>query len=362
MRLVSFITEVTEIQYFPTAMRKQLEEFQRPTSSYKNIFLQVLLCGFNPFSAALARLQGFIFCLKNFKTLWQGNQGDLSEDTDDKWNIEELLFHSELALLFEAVLESIPQFILQLYAMSVQQEPVKIIQMISLPVSFLSLAWAFTTADELLQKGETQIHVLRMKHKLLLFLTHAVLLSSRLFAISYFMVSYKWWVIVILTCHSFAVLVAEAICICGRCGGDRGTALILILFFFLNWLRDDWSVKIHDEDNENKRMLSTRMRLFFNVLFAVENIAMILMFYLTSPYSNTWYSQPVTVCVCLFSVIGAVARVTHFRFLTKETGSYSTMERNENLSPSEIPVARVSITSQASQVVIINQGFRKEDE
>lgn len=343
----------------------RLEEFER--SSYKKICLQVLLCGLNPFSAALARLRAFIFCLKNFKTLWQGKQSELSEEADEKWNIDELLFQSELTLFFEAVLESVPQFILQLYAMNVQQEPVKIIQMISLPVSFLSLAWAFTIADELLQKGET-IHVLMIKHKVLLFLTHIILLSSRLFAIGYFMVSYKWWVIAVLTFHSAAIGVAEAVWIYGKRVGDRGTLFFSLLFFSLHWLRDDWSVKIHEEDNENRRKRSKRMQLFSNVLFVVENIIMILVFYLTSPFANTWYALPVTVCVCSFSLLGAAARVAHFRFLTKETDTYivnSALERNNNLSTrSELPVPQISFCSQMSQVVainVVNQDFHMSE-
>lgn len=187
--------------------------------------------------------------------------------------------------------------------------------MISLPVSFLSLTWASTTADELLQKEKT-IYVLTMKHKTLMFLTHLILLSSRLFAVSYFVVSYKWWVIVVFTLHSVATALFEAIWIYGKCVGDQGTILIAVLFFFLHWLRDDWSVKIQDDDNENKKNKAKAMQLFSNVLFVVENIAMILFFYF-SPFSNTWYSLPVTVCVCLFSVLGAVVRVAHFRFLTK---------------------------------------------
>ena len=45
-------------------------------------------------------------------------------------------------MLFEVVLKSTPQFIIQLYAISLQEEPGAIIQIISLPISFLILAWA----------------------------------------------------------------------------------------------------------------------------------------------------------------------------------------------------------------------------
>ena len=62
--------------------------------------------------------------------------------------LSDLLHQSNVALLFEGTLESAPQFIIQLYAMVVQQESVTIVQMVSLPVSFLSSAWASTVGDD----------------------------------------------------------------------------------------------------------------------------------------------------------------------------------------------------------------------
>ena len=103
--------------------------------------LRAVLRSFNPFSAPLVILEGFFFCLKK----WLLGQ-KINSDRDSE--AQPILYCIDLAVLFEAVLESAPQFILQLYAISVQAEPVTIIQMISLPLSFLSLAWAFTIANE----------------------------------------------------------------------------------------------------------------------------------------------------------------------------------------------------------------------
>ena len=64
------------------------------------------------------------------------------------------LGYSKFAVLAEAALESAPQFTIQLYAMAVQQQSVSIIQMVSLSVSFLSLALASTVADELVRSDE----------------------------------------------------------------------------------------------------------------------------------------------------------------------------------------------------------------
>ena len=75
--------------------------------------MKVFLCGFNPFSAALARIEGFLFCLKKW---WCGDE----IDSDNTNKAKDVLDHIVLAVLYEAVLESAPQFILQLYAISVQ--------------------------------------------------------------------------------------------------------------------------------------------------------------------------------------------------------------------------------------------------
>ena len=270
---------------------------------------QTILCGFHPFSAAFARLQGFVYCLMKW---WRGDE----IDSANKEAIE-LLGHIDYAVLLESVLESAPQFIIQLYAVSVQEEPVEIIQIISLPVSFLSLAWAFTTADEFLH-GEV-LDKLKIKHKIAIFVTHIFLLSSRLFAVCYFTVSYKWWVVGVLLFHTSAIVTADTLWFCreGQCDFVIGFAN-LALFFCLNWLRDDTSAVIHFLELENPKIPRKRMQLFSNVLFVLENFVMILLFYF-SEHSNTWYSLPVTVCVCLFSVLGSVVRVIHFRVLLKES-------------------------------------------
>ena len=49
---------------------------------------------------------------------------------------------------------------------------------------------------------------------------------------------------------------------------------------------------------------------------------MILSFY-CSHFPHTWYSLPVTTCVCLFSVLGALIRLTHFYFLTTDSDDQS---------------------------------------
>ena len=53
-----------------------------------------------------------------------------------------------------------------------------------------------------------------------------------------------------------------------------------------------------------------------HILFVLENFFMILTFYFTyNP--NAWYSLPVTVSVCVFTVLGSTMRICLFRWLSK---------------------------------------------
>ena len=142
-------------------------------------------------------------------------------------------------MLFESLLESAPQFIIQLYAASVQEEPVDVIQMISLPVSFLSLAWAFTTTDEMIHKGEGAVDALRVIHQIALFITHVFLLSSRLFAVCYLTVSYKWWIIFLLLFHTFLIVTAHTISHCPKGKYKLVAGCASVFFSCVHWLRDD---------------------------------------------------------------------------------------------------------------------------
>ena len=314
--------------------------------------IEVVLWGLHPFSAAFARLRCFIFCLKNFKKLRRGENSEFSKEANA------FLAHSEYAQFFEAVLESAPQFIFQLYAMTVQQEPVKIIQIISLPVSFFSLlAWASTVADN----EVCRIDVLNWNHKLLLFVTHLFLLSSRFFALGFFVVSYNWLILPVLIIHSMVILINDTVWLCRRGDCDISADGLFVFSFCLHWLRDNMSVvwtniELH-VDTEIKKQLR-RTQLFSNALFTVENIAMILVFYMFSEFSNTWFSLPVTICVCLFSVLGSTIRVIHFRFLTRETS-------NDTVSPPSVTGNNLSTTSEPSgvnspdqpQINLVNLGY-----
>ena len=289
--------------------------------------------GCNPFLPAWLKLQILSSYLK--KLLKRSQDSDTHQTGEDL--DESLDSASDFAVLIEAALEAAPQFIIQLYAMAVQQESVTIVQMVSLPVSFLSLAWASTVADDIIHRDEGDLNY-SVKDKLLLFSTHLFILSSRLFAVALFTVSYKWWVTSVLIVHCTVITLSDSVWVCRGQSFHLGIALVSG-FLFLHWLRDDWSMIHGDVEIENEETHLRRMQLFSNVLFVIENIIMILLFYF-SHFPHTWYSLPVTICVCLFAVLGAVMRLTHFYFLDKESddGSNNTdqVQQQSHSNPVEV--------------------------
>lgn len=259
-------------------------------------WLKSFLTAFHPFSAAVARLKMFVHCLKD-------------QEYFDNFSVG----YSHAAAFFEAALESAPQFVIQLYVIRIQHERVSVIQLISLPVSFLSLVWTFTSTEKLLNRRviTDDIHV---KHNCFLLVTNLFLVSSRLCAVGYFTVSFKWWIISVVMLHSIIMMIVGYISSYRQKSQPRiqrfmsilGACEFIFLKFCVQWIKDD----LPFFPVSNKKTI----RWVANALFVTENLVMILFFYF-SGHSDTWYALPVTVCVCSFAVLGGITRITHFYVL-----------------------------------------------
>ena len=268
-------------------------------------FTHVLVLGCNPLYPAWLKL-------RTLKKLLKLNNTDQRDD-----DLDYLPQMSKFSVLAEATLEAAPQFIIQLYATAVQQQSVSIIQMVSLPVSFLSLAWGSTVADELIHHAPRNLNFTSVKHRALRFVTHLFILSSRLFAVALFTVSYKWWVTSVLILHCTVITICDRVWLCrSQTADSNANRFESVLFFCFHWLRDDLSIAYYAGYKK------TTMKLPSNVLFVIENITMILLFYF-SHFPHTRYSLPVTICVCLFAVLGAVMRLTHFYYLQRRNQTES---------------------------------------
>ena len=145
-----------------------------------------------------------------------------------------------------------------------------------------------------------------------MYATHLLLLSSRLFAICYFTVNYKWWVIGVLMVHCCVMVIATVIQNRDEVNCDASDFFFTLLFMGIHSLRDDFThITIREEVNG----VNTNVY-FSHILFVLENFFMILMFYFTY-HSNDWYSLSVLVCVCVFSVLGSTMRICLLRWLSK---------------------------------------------
>ena len=112
--------------------------------------------------------------------------------------------------------------------------------------------------------------------------------------------------------HSCVVLIATFIQNRDKVDCDSYCNFSTILFIGIHCLRDDFV-----ELSINVEVIGITMSMYFShILFVLENFFMILMFYFTY-HPNAWYSLPVTVCVCVFSVLGFTMRICLLRWLIR---------------------------------------------
>lgn len=289
-------------------------------------FLRRVFFSLNPFSPARASLKAFVLCVENFEKLRHGEEIDCGDrDVND---VNRFLAYVNFAPFTEAIAESIPQFIIQLYAASVQEEAVKIIQIISLIVSCVSIAWAFSCGDEFLHDGEIKV---KLMHKVLFSVENFFLLTSRLFAICYFIMGFRGWIFVVLISHSLIVALVDCTCRCQTGNPDWRCRLLSIFFLIFHWIRDDLSAPLDAEDMRKRKRQLAKIQWLSHAMFVIENYAMILLFFFLSKYSTTWFAFPVTVYVCSMSILGAVLRLVHFKFLLKGRVVPETSVTNEEV-------------------------------
>ena len=231
-------------------------------------------------------------------------------------------------------MESVPQFIIQLYAANVQEEPDKIIQIISLSVSCVSIVWTFTAADDFLHEREIEV---KIKDKVLFLIGNFFFLTSRLLVICYIVSRFRILIFVIVVFHSVIVTVLD----CCPCEITCLRFLIEIFFMYLRWIRDDLCVPFDEEDVANRRKRLRKMQWLSHVMFVIENIAIILVVYNVSKFSNNWYAFPVTVYVCTASILGSSIRLVHFRFLLKGPVAPEANVTNEDLEAVGLAIQQV---------------------
>ena len=261
-----------------------------------------------------------ISCHMHFKKLWYNET--LTECCEKK--IKHLIEDETWFGMFEAILESAPQFIMQLYATIVQQEQVSTIRMVSLCVSFLSLAWTSTNADVwcfvTVGKSFNKKYLpTKFITKTFFLISQIFHLSSRLFAITFFSVAFKWWIVVVVMFHNIAI---ASVAFWDFRANDQSCHFCTPIFMFVHgvfyWITDDGACGLHfDSDVDHDDINVKIVKKASHFLFVIENVIMISVFY-SKEEIHSWYSVPVTVCVCVFSLVGCLMRVAICRYFLRE--------------------------------------------
>lgn len=288
-----------------------------------------VLFGWNPLSLAYIRFKAFILCSSNFKKLWDNDE---TLEGDCKKQIQTLIIASCWSGMLEAGFESAPQFIIQLHATVVLQEQVSTIQMISLCASFLSITWTY--ADNSVRKLMSLEGVRKIDSGISKIITTVAFyvswlfhLSSRLLAITFFTVGFKWWAIAVFV-FQFIVLVAfyivwgaDIMITLSGLKKERYNKYEDINFLLGASIRNTLigycpGPQIFAKNNNDSFLLIRALPLSF--LNVIENVIMICVFY-SKEELHAWYSLPVTVSVCVFSLVGGLMKVAlYYYFILRE--------------------------------------------
>lgn len=287
-----------------------------------------VLFGWNPLSLAYMRFKAFILCSSNFKKLWRNET--LEDDCRKK--IQLVIITAYRSGMVEAFSESIPQFIIQLHATIVLQEQVSTIQMISLCASFLSIAWTYAdnSVRQLMSlEGVRKIDsgISKIITTVAFYVSWLFQLSSRLLAITFFTVGFKWWAIAVFV-FQFIVLVAfyivwgaDIMIILSGLKKERDNKYQDINFLLGASIRNTLigycpGPQIFAKNNNDSFLLIRALPLSF--LNVIENVIMICVFY-SKEEPHAWYSLPVTVSVCVFSLVGGLMKFAlYYYFILRE--------------------------------------------
>ena len=134
-------------------------------------------------------------------------------------------------------------------------------------------------------------------------------------------------VIGVLIVHCCVMVIATVIQNRDEVYCDASRFFFNLLFMGIHSLRDDFTyITIRLDVNG-----AIRNVYFSHILFVLENVFMILMSYFTY-HPNAWYSLPVTVCVCVFSVLGSTMRIYLLRWLSKRSAEQPSGRDSSNMS------------------------------
>ena len=269
-----------------------------PDVIFRNTAVNVLL-GCFCVGPPLHSFQMFLVCACRFKRLWRSDGGLRI----DKGRLYYLYIHTLNLKMVEGLLESAPQLIIQVYVMLEQSENISVIQMISAPISFLSLTWMITSTEVFRKFTNNNLKLL---HNLVIFICNVGIIAARTLAIIFFTLAFPWWLFLVFVTHCFIIITS------GYClwRSKRKQDLLVFIFAYSPlylWIYSSYYLDKLRGNAPFSFALRLGISVSWHLLFTVENIAMILGYYFLH-HGRQWFDLPALVVVVAGNVGGVLLK------------------------------------------------------
>ncbi|EDO44099.1 predicted protein [Nematostella vectensis] len=260
------------------------------------------------FGSSVLKLKLFWLCIRNFSEVWS-RQGYMVMMESEKRDIRS----GNVYNFVEALIENVPQMVLQGYILMVQDERVHYVQYASLTISLIGLVATIAKFENSSLPGDP----LRAYFIIIMSYT-SFLLTARMLTIVTFLVAYEWILALILGAHF--ILCTVLYCIRNKeRARDRDlwwVAVLLLpcyLFVFIGFKLK--ALRLRSFEVKLKRSLLSAS--LYYALFSIENILMV-SFYYSNPTVRDWYSSGVTACVIMLTLIGVFVNLVFTSIYFKE--------------------------------------------
>ena len=264
----------------------------------------------------LHSLQLFFFCACRFKELWKSKNGLLVE----KDRLYYLYVHTLNMKTVEGLLECAPQLIIQVYVMLhniTERRDIAVIQWISAPISFISLVWMFTSMEFL---REFANYRMKFAHGVLIFLSNAGTIAARTLAIIFFTIKFPWWVLLVFFVHWVTINLIGFWLWRSKRKQDIFTFIFAYSPFYLFFYNSYYLKKLRGSAPFTVAVQNISA-ISWHILFTVENIAMIIAYYVASHESDARFRVPALAVVLIGNIGGILLKYMSWCCCFKE---YST--------------------------------------
>lgn len=253
-----------------------------------------LFC-FGFFGSGMLKIHLFTLCVKNHKEVWS-RRGYLVTKDEEKKTIRSLIAND----FVQALMEDIPQMILQIHTLNGQEQAIHWVQIASLTFSLISLVSTLANFENRTLPGMQDVTA----YFLIIVTYNLILIIARIITIVSFIISYRWITTAVLGAHELiCVIIYYSINRQRFADKDVWWVAILLLpcyiFIYLGFTVKQIRLRTF-ELKISRSLLSAGI---YYGIFAVEN-GMMMTFYYSQTSTRKWYSSGATAAVILLTLVG----------------------------------------------------------